>query len=82
MWWVCIVSDTKILPPRDIIPGDIGIVGCIFGITRQVGDHTHCTNADDAFEGEVCLITASTVLARLQSQRLGRLTRVHRQSHL
>ena len=82
MWWVCIVSDPKFLPPRNVIPGDVGIVRRVLGITRHVGDDAHRTYADNAFKGEVCLITTSVALARLRSPSVRRLTRVRRRSHL
>lgn len=61
MWGVSIVSDSELLPLVDVTLGDICIVCSVYSIARDVGDNGECTNSDNSFQCQVCLVAANFV---------------------
>ena len=57
------MSDTKVLPPHNVISCDVCVIRRIGGVTCEISDDTHCADADDAFEREIGLVTTSQVSA-------------------
>ena len=53
---VGVMSDTQVLPLRDVAVGGGGVVGCVCGVAGEVGDDGHGLDADHTLEGEVGLV--------------------------
>ena len=79
---VSIMSDTKVLPLRNVISCDVRVIRCIGGVTCEISNNAHCTDADDAFEREISLVTTSRVSAYVIGNKEGELTREPQQSRL
>ena len=60
---VGIMSNTKPLPLRDVIARNVCVIRSIGGITGEIGNDTHCSNANDAFEREIGLVAAKMLSA-------------------
>ena len=57
------MSDPQPLPLRNVVPGDVGKVGCVGGITCKICNNTHCSDADNPFERKVSLVAADLLSA-------------------
>lgn len=59
---VSVMGYSKPFPLRDIVLRDVRIVRRIRSITSEIGNDTHRTNTDNAFQREVGLIAVKIVL--------------------
>ena len=66
MWRRGVHIDGICLPLVDVIVRDIGVVPTVGGVTRLVGDYSHCFDTYYTFEGEVRLVAMNVLVGTIR----------------